>query len=133
MMTNKIAWVVIPNKMIANGNQAIDGSVCSPVISDPTAARNGLMRDTTAPTTAPISTARANPMSGALGRGGDRVPQQAGPQLVPQVRQRRARAGEDGLLPAAEVDQLPDASTIAMASRTGHRPPQARVARRRPP
>ena len=58
MMTNKMAWVVIPNRMIANGNQAMDGSVCSPVISDPTAARSGLIRDTSAPMTAPISTAR---------------------------------------------------------------------------
>jgi len=41
MITNKMAWVVIPKRMIANGNQAMDGSVWSPVISDPTAARSG--------------------------------------------------------------------------------------------
>ena len=49
--------------MMANGNQAIDGIVCSPVISDPTAARNGRILDTRAPMTAPISTARPNPMT----------------------------------------------------------------------
>ena len=38
-----------PNRMIANGNQAIDGMVCSAVIIDPTAARSGLIRDTSAP------------------------------------------------------------------------------------
>ena len=32
--------------MIASGNQAIDGIVCRPVISEPTAARSGLIRDT---------------------------------------------------------------------------------------
>ena len=47
--------------MMANGNQAIDGIACSPVISDPTAARNGRIRDTRAPMTAPMSTARPNP------------------------------------------------------------------------
>ena len=62
-MTNKMAVVEIPNRMIANGNQAIDGIVCSPVISDPTAARNGRILDTRAPMIAPISTARPNPMT----------------------------------------------------------------------
>ena len=57
-MTNKMAEVEIPNKMMANGNQAIDGIVCNPVISDPTAARNGRILETRAPTTAPMSTAR---------------------------------------------------------------------------
>ncbi len=40
-MTNKIAAVLRPNSMIANGNQAIDGIVCSPVMIEPTAARSG--------------------------------------------------------------------------------------------
>jgi hypothetical protein len=62
-MTNKMAVVLIPNKMMANGNQAIDGIVCSPVISEPTAALSGRILDTSAPITAPISTARPNPMT----------------------------------------------------------------------
>ena len=45
--------------MIANGNQAIDGIVCSPVMIEPTAARSGGIRDTTAPTTTPTRIARA--------------------------------------------------------------------------
>ena len=55
--------VLIPNKMIANGNQAMDGIVCSPVISDPKAARSGRILDTSAPMTAPMSTARPKPMT----------------------------------------------------------------------
>jgi hypothetical protein len=62
-MTNKMAVVVMPNRMIANGNQAIDGMVCSPVIREPTAARSGAILDTSAPMTAPITTASPNPMT----------------------------------------------------------------------
>src|SRR5215471_2577274 len=58
-----IAFVVAPNRMIANGNQAIDGIVCMAVISEPVAARSGLIRDTRAPITAPMSTDRANPIT----------------------------------------------------------------------
>ena len=63
MITNKMAVVEIPNKMMANGNQAIDGMVCRPVISEPTAARKGRILETRAPMTAPMSTARPNPMT----------------------------------------------------------------------
>src|SRR5262245_32147839 len=62
-ITKMIAFVVAPNRMIANGNQAIDGIVCSAVISEPVAARSGLIRDTSAPVTAPISTDSAKPMT----------------------------------------------------------------------
>src|SRR5215467_1645685 len=58
-----IAFVVAPNRMIANGNQAIDGIVCRAVISEPVAARSGLIRDTRAPITAPMSTDSANPIT----------------------------------------------------------------------
>src|SRR5690349_20602385 len=58
-----IALVVAPNRMIANGNQAIDGIVCMAVISEPVAARRGLIRDTRAPITAPMSTDIANPIT----------------------------------------------------------------------
>ena len=61
-----LAVVVMPNKMIANGNQAIDGMVCSPVIREPTAARSGAILDTSAPITAPISTASPNPTTARL-------------------------------------------------------------------
>src|SRR6516162_4576506 len=58
-----IAFVVAPNRMIANGNHAIDGIVCMAVISEPVAARSGLIRDTSAPITAPMSTDSANPIT----------------------------------------------------------------------
>ncbi len=56
-ITNKIADSEVPNRMIANGSQAIDGIVCSPLIIDPVAARSGGIRDTIAPMTEPISIA----------------------------------------------------------------------------
>ncbi len=56
-ITNKMADCVVPNKMIANGNQAIDGIVWSPLMIDPVAARSGGIRDTIAPMTEPISIA----------------------------------------------------------------------------
>ena len=62
-MTNKMAEVLAPNRMIANGTQTIEGSVCSAVISEPTAARSGLILETRAPTTVPITSASANPMT----------------------------------------------------------------------
>src|ERR1700722_3491627 len=62
-MTNRMAWVVAPNRMMANGTQTIEGSVCSAVIREPTAARSGLIRDTRAPTTVPRTRAIANPMT----------------------------------------------------------------------
>ena len=66
-MTNRIAaGVLTPNKMIANGNQAIDGMVCNAVIIEPTAARSGLTRDTSAPTTSPMTRARPDPIAARL-------------------------------------------------------------------
>ena len=62
-ITKMIAFVVAPNRMIANGNQAIDGMVCMAVISEPVAARSGLIRDTMAPITAPMSTDSVNPIT----------------------------------------------------------------------
>ena len=58
-MMNKIVEVLSPNRMIANGIHAADGSVCMPVISEPTAARSGGMRATSRPMTVPMTTARA--------------------------------------------------------------------------
>ena len=48
-MTNRIALSVSWNSRIASGNQAIDGMVCRPVISEPIAARRSLERDTATP------------------------------------------------------------------------------------
>ena len=62
-MTNRIAAVLVPNAMMANGNQAIDGMVCNAVIIEPTAARSGLIRDTSAPVTSPMIRASPNPIA----------------------------------------------------------------------
>src|SRR5215469_2173809 len=62
-ITNRMASVVVPNRMIANGNHAIDGMVCSAVISEPTAARSGLIRDTSAPTSTPMTMASPKPIT----------------------------------------------------------------------
>ncbi len=48
---------VVPNRMIANGDQAIDGVVCRPLMIDQVAARSGGLLDTIAPMTEPISMA----------------------------------------------------------------------------
>ncbi len=42
---------------MARGNQAIDGMVCKPVISEPMAVRSTLKRVTARPMAEPISTA----------------------------------------------------------------------------
>ena len=84
-----------PKKMIANGNQAIDGIVCSPVISEPTAARSGLILDTSAPTTEPMIRASREADDGALQRGADGLPEQRVLHLVPQVGQHGGRSRED--------------------------------------
>ena len=55
--------------MIANGNQAIDGIVCSPVMIEPTAARSGGIRATSSPTTEPMTRASAYPTTALLQRG----------------------------------------------------------------
>ena len=51
----------MPNSRIANGNHAMDGIVCRPVISEPTARRSGRTRATRTPMTVPTMSARANP------------------------------------------------------------------------
>ena len=132
MMTNKMAVVEIPNKMIANGNQAIDGIVCSPVISDPTAARSGRILDTRAPMTAPISTARPNPMTARSAV----VPMACHSSPVCSWSQRLARVapgpGKISFFQPLTWISCHIASTMRMASATGHRPAQKRVASRRP-
>ena len=59
---------------------------------DPTAARSGLIRDTSAPITAPMISASAKPMTARLQCGPDGLPEQAWCSLLPQV-------GEDGAGP----------------------------------
>ena len=48
-----------PNRMMANGTQAMDGIVVSAEMIEPTAARSGGIRDTSTPATVPMSRARA--------------------------------------------------------------------------
>ena len=131
MITNKMAVVEMPNRMIANGNQAIDGSVCSPVISEPTAARSGLMRETTAPMTAPISTESPNPRTARWAV----VAMACQSRPVCSWSQRLDRVapgpGKIWLFQPLTWISCHTASTMRMASATGHRPPQIRVASRR--
>ena len=54
-----MARSVRPNRRMARGNQAIDGMVCRPVMSDPTALRNSLTRATAMPISEPMTRARA--------------------------------------------------------------------------
>src|SRR3954470_21546308 len=61
--TNVIACSLSLNSRIASGNQAIEGMVWSPVISDPMAARRIEKRATPAPTTTPITIASAKPVT----------------------------------------------------------------------
>ena len=56
--TKRMACSASLNRRMASGNQAMDGMVCSPVISEPTAMRSTRTRDTTAPTATPITSAR---------------------------------------------------------------------------
>ncbi len=63
MTTNVIASSDSLNSRMASGNQAIDGMVCRPVISDPIAARRIAKRLTSAPTPTPMTTARPKPQS----------------------------------------------------------------------
>ena len=64
MMTmNRMAEVLLPNRMIANGIQTTDGIVCKPLINEPTAARTGGTRATTSPTALPTTRAAANPIT----------------------------------------------------------------------
>ena len=58
-MMKMIAEKFDPNKMMANGIHAADGSVCRPVISEPIAARTGGTRATSRPTTLPMTRATA--------------------------------------------------------------------------
>ena len=123
--------MVAPNRMIANGNQAIDGMVCSAVIIDPTAARSGLTRDTSAPITTPMIRASANPIT-------------ARRKVVPMACQRSrwcicchrsektaAGPGRMSFFQPLRWTSSQAASTIAIASSLGQAAPQ--ILRPRPP
>ena len=58
MITNMIADSESLKSTMASGNQAIEGMVCRPVISEPTALRRTRIRATRLPTAVPTSTAR---------------------------------------------------------------------------
>ena len=102
--------MVAPNRMIANGNQAIDGMVCSAVIIEPTAARSGLIRDTSAPSDRPDDQGQREPDHGAAAWW-CRWPARAARGASGPTGRRRPRPGPGrmSLLPAAEVDELPGA------------------------
>ena len=121
----------MPNRMIANGNQAIDGIVCSPVISEPTAARSGAIRETSAPTTAPISTASANPItarSQVVAMACHSSPVCSWPHRSDRV---PPGPGKISFFQPLTWISCHTASTMAIASTLGHRAAQARAARRR--
>ena len=59
--TKRMAPSVALKRRMASGNHAIDGIVCSPVIMEPTPARRMRLRETTAPSSVPITVASANP------------------------------------------------------------------------
>ena len=61
--TKRIAVSEIWNSRMANGNHTIEGMLCSPVISDPTARRSTELCETASPTTVPTSVAAAKPMA----------------------------------------------------------------------
>ena len=127
-----MAVVLMPNKMIANGNQAIDGRVCSPVISEPTAERSGAIRETSAPMTAPITTARPNPITARSAV----VPMACHSRPVCSWPQRSARVppgpGKISFFQPRRWMSCHTASTMATASTLGHRAAQPRTSRRRP-
>ena len=109
MTTNMIACSLSLNSTMASGNQAIDGIVCRPVISEPTAARSERNRDTSRPTTEPMTTA-SEEAPGAAGAAWwpspSRGRRSGGP---PRGVEHGDRPGEDVLgLPAAPHDDLPD-------------------------
>ena len=60
--TKKIARSLSPKSRMASGNHAMDGIVCSPVISEPIASRRTRTRATATPMTVPTRTAAVNPV-----------------------------------------------------------------------
>ena len=57
--TNVMACSVRPKRRMARGNQAIEGMVCSPVMSEPMALRSSRNRDTARPMAEPMTRAMA--------------------------------------------------------------------------
>src|SRR5262249_3065171 len=123
-MTNRMALVVAPNRMIANGNQAIDGIVCSAVISEPVAARSGLIRDTSAPITTPMIKASANPITARR----KVVPMacQSSRWCICRHRSEKTAAGPGRMSFFQPLRWMSSqmTSTIAIASSLGHTAPQ---------
>ena len=85
MTTNRIAELFSPNKTIANGAQATEGIVCSPVMIDPTAARSGGMRATSSADDRADDQRDHVTDDGAAQRPADGGPQHAVLHLLPQV------------------------------------------------
>ena len=61
--TNAMASSLILKSRIASGNQAMDGMVWRPVMSEPMAARSTANLETSAPTTTPMATASPKPQA----------------------------------------------------------------------
>jgi hypothetical protein len=60
-MTKIMALSVTPYKIMASGNQAMDGMVCIAVIMEPMADRTMVLRATSTPNANPTKTAKAKP------------------------------------------------------------------------
>src|SRR4051794_31409730 len=118
--TNRIALSLIWKSRMASGNHMIDGIVCRPVISEPTAARSGANRETAAPTTVPISAARAKPVSARVRV--SRTPSQKSPVVITSFRSLTTVCGPGSTYSGFQPDQTTichSNSTITTASSFG--------------
>jgi hypothetical protein len=61
--TNRIADSESSKIKIANGNQAIDGMLWSPLMNEPKARRSTRLRETATPSAVPIASASAKPVA----------------------------------------------------------------------
>ena len=91
--TKKIAVSEIWNRRMANGNHTIEGMLCSPVISDPTARRSTELCATASPTTVPTRVAAAKPMAARSHGDAHRLPERRGPDALAQGRNTSAGGG----------------------------------------
>src|SRR5690349_1601051 len=135
MTTNMMALSLIWNSRMASGNHMIDGIVCSPVISEPMAARRGAKRETAAPTTVPISTASAKPVTARSMV--TPTPPQKSPVTIRVPSSPKTVTGPGSTYTGfhcAQTTACQIRMTIAMASSLGHalrqtRPPRAALLR----
>ena len=130
----QIAASFSPKSRIASGNQAIDGMVCRPVISDADGGAQHLRRATTAsPSSAPMTSASAKPMKARRSVVADGLP--AARRLARCRRQSRRAppAGPAGRSRAASRDHTTSCQTsraMPMAASLGQAADQIRPAER---